>query len=368
VCCDDCNSALSPIERAFCDALAHLTAFVGVVRGDGDLVPATKVSDPKHGSVKVWGGLPQSIPVKREFSRIVDGRTHFQVSGSDPDATARHLAHLLREHRKTPDDLAAGNGVTLDASESRAFPSPFEFSIDLFSDPRHARVVTKIALEILSHHRPEAGRRRELEAVAQYVRYGKTRIDVQPDWATHGPLSTPRPPFHSCEVWSAGRHLIARVVLFGALSFTASLTQEWAGEPVTVIHVIDPVNGAMLLDAASNDGWKLPPAWPTRPASATEWQAHLTRLAEYLHRRMLDVTAAAAAKNLTTEWIASLNGRAPTLQDFHSLQERIDAEVAFLNKRQDETTPLDRAALLEKVRTQYALLEQRFGPVKPKRP
>lgn len=366
VCCDDCNNALSAVERTFCHALADLTALVGVLRGDREQAPPTEVSDPKHGTVRMWGGYPQSIPAKMKFSRVENGRTHFQVSGSDPDATARQLAHLLRRYRKTPDDLASGNGITLDASETRAFSGPIQFSIDLFSDPRHARVVTKIALEILAHHHPEAARRAELEPVARYVRYGGPPADVRADWATQGPLGMPCPPFHSCEVWTAGRYMIARVVLYGAFAFTASLSDEWKGQPVTALHAVDPVNGQLLLNAASNNGWELPVEWPSRGAEAADWQSHVRRLNECLQRRMLDVTSAATAKDITAEWIADLGGRPPSLRDFQSLQERVAAEIDFLNKRQDETTPLDRAVLLEKVRTQYILLERQFGPVKPK--
>ena len=80
------------------------------------------------------------------------------------------------------------------------------------------------------------------------------------------------------------------------------------------------------------------------------------------------MTTAATAKNMTAEWLAEIVGRAPDVRDFARLQERIDSEIAFLNRRADETTPMDRAKLLEKVREQFALLEKEHGVVKPKKP
>src|SRR5258708_4593557 len=69
VCCTDCNNGLAPVERTFCEALSQLTAMVGVVRGDDEQAPAVRVTDPKHGTVDIWGGHPQSIAASMRFSR-----------------------------------------------------------------------------------------------------------------------------------------------------------------------------------------------------------------------------------------------------------------------------------------------------------
>jgi hypothetical protein len=368
VCCTDCNNALSPLERTFCEALADLTAMIGVLRGDGEESPPMRVVDPKHGGIDLWGGHPRSVATGMRLSRVEDGAIRFQVSGLDHDAAALMLAHVLRSGRKTPDDLVAGNGVTLNSSETSAFPGPIEFTVDLYHHPHHARVVAKIALEMLSHHRPELSRRSELHAVARYIRRGDADLDVQPDWATRSPSGEPRAPFHSCEVWSAGRYLLAKVVLYGAFAFTASLSTEWEGGPITAVHVLDPVNGKVLLDSASEEEGPMPLGWPSRAVDATNYQTHASGLAAFLGRRMRDVTAKAVAKNIMNEWLAEIVGRPPDGRDFARLQDRVESEIAFLNKRQDQTISIDRTKLLEKVREQFAILEKEHGVVTPRKP
>lgn len=62
VCCDLCNNGFRPIEGAFCDALADLTALVGVVRGERWQAPHSK--GPALSS-------PPSQRIKRSRSAVV---------------------------------------------------------------------------------------------------------------------------------------------------------------------------------------------------------------------------------------------------------------------------------------------------------
>ncbi len=361
ICCWDCNSAISAIEKSLCDALRGVTAMAGVQTGRGRKAPPLRMTDPQHGLTEVWGGHPTIMGTPPAVRPPEGGQVRFHFSATDLDSAALQTAHLLRRFGKTPDDLEAGKVVTFTGAERITFLDRFEFDGSI-SLPEHLRVFAKAALELLALHRPLLALRPELRDAAAFVRFGGPEVDVGWDATTEGPLGVVRPLWHSCEVWSAGANLIGKVVLFGAYPFTVSLTTKWQGEPVTAVHAVDPVAGRVLLNAASSEDGPLPRGWPNRVADLDALQLRLNELARALDARMHDVTVKRCSKDLMERWRREIGGREPCPQDFVRLQTLVDEECERLRSRRTETAPLSTPDLFRLVRQHFERLEREHGP------
>ncbi len=365
ICCSECNNAISPFEKGLCDALRGLTAMAGVRTGRGKRSPPLRVVDPQHGPVDAWGGHPTFLGAPPDVRPAQDGQTRFHLHGGDIHTVARDVAHLLRRFGKTPDDLEAGKGVVFAGTESITFlQNGFEFDGSLDLD-QHARVFVKMPLELLAVCRPLLARRPELRVAATFSRYGTSPADVSADTMTLGPLGgCARPFWHSCEVWSAGTNLIGKVVLFGAYPVSVALSAEWRGEPVTAVHVVDPVTGRVHLHGASSEDGPLPAGWPMRGADLDVFQAHMNELGRALRSRMREVTIKASAKALMRQWVEGLNGRTPGNEDVAHLNKLIEDEGTRLRSRRSESAPLNTADLLRRVREEYERMERVHGPAR----
>lgn len=362
ICCSGCNNAVSGIENGLCRVLRGLTAMAGVRTGRGKKAPSLLMADPQHGPLEAWGGHPKFLGTPPKVQPRHDGQVRFKIFAADLDSAAFDMAHLLRRLGKTPDDLEAGRLVTLTASERITFlDHPWEFDAS-FDVDEHARVFVKMALELLAVHRPVLARRPELRDLAAFVRSGAGSVNVSADTMTPGPLGTMRPFWRSCEVWSAGRDLIAKVALFGAYSVSVALTPEWRGEPVTAAQVVDPVAGQVLFDGAFSAEGPLPSGWPERGLDLAAYQVRMTELARALDARMREVTAKTSAKALMETWTADLRGRAPSPEDFARLETLVEEKCERLRGRRSETVPIDTADLFRRVRHHYERLEREHGP------
>jgi hypothetical protein len=336
----------------------------GIRTGRGKKAPSLQVTDPQHGALEGWGGHPTFVGMPPTVLPPEDGRARFKVSAVDLDSAAFDMAQLLRRLGKTPDDLETGNLVTLAASDRITFlDHPWEFDASIDVD-EHARVFVKMALELLAVHRPELARRPEFRDAVAFVRFGAGSVDVRADTMTAGPLGTVRPFWHSCEVWSAGSNLIAKMTLFGAYPVSVALTGEWGGAPVTAAHAVDPVAGRVLFDGASSDEGVLPTGWPNRGLDPDVFQVRMDELARALGARMREVTAKTSAKALMEKWTLDLGGREPSLEDFARLEALVERERARLRGRRPEAAPVDAADLLRRVRQQYENLGREHGPAK----
>jgi hypothetical protein len=105
-----------------------------------------------------------------------------------------------------------------------------------------------MALELLEHLRPSASQHRSLEKARSFACYNDFHVDFVADHMSVGSGLLDQAPTpvcgHAVEVWSHRTTLMARVILFGQLKVTATLTTSWDGPAVTLLHVLDPCSPA----------------------------------------------------------------------------------------------------------------------------
>jgi hypothetical protein len=363
-CCSLCNNAIGSTEKALCEALRGLTAMVGVRRGDRRPAPSVRVEDALQGPLDVWGGVPKAVAQAPNV--VAKGDNHIDFAGAAPDirTLARQFANLLRRFGKTPEALERGEGISFQAAAHVGFADNVEFNV-VVGSPEHMRAIAKMPVELLAVHAPDLVTRPELRRALAFVRNGTPELEVFGDAGTAGLLPAPvRPPLHLCEVWSAGPHVIGRLVLYGAYPFTLPLTGLWTGPPFQAIHVVDPVNGQVLADAAEYADGPLPAGWPNRSEDPALHDLYLDRFNTWFAERMASVTADEVGKRVKLEWVRSLAGREPDEADLLRLGQRFKAERDRHAARHEEFSPVDKAQFLRLVRDEFERLAAADDPRK----
>ena len=359
-CCSDCNTAISPSENRLVQALRFVTAMVGVRRGDRRLAPHARVADATQGPIDVWGGIPK--PVEQAPERVDgEGYTEFRGSAPDPVSLARQMAHVLRRVGKTPEDLEQGTGVSVGATQHSWFASGVT-DVVVGDCVEHFRAFAKMPFELLAVRAPELAQRPELKPSARFIRDGEPHLAVRFDGVTLGPAGRVlRPPLHSCEVWTSGAYVIGRVVLFGAFPVTVPLAHVWHGSRFTAVHVVDPVEGRVLLDHAEVRDGPLPEGWPGQREDGFERAQHIQRLMEHLHAAMKAATERESRRRVEAAWHSELNGRAPSATDLNTLDDMLRDDRERRARRQDEVRPVDTAEFTRLVRSEYERLREDDG-------
>jgi hypothetical protein len=159
------------------------------------------------------------------------------------------VAEQMWKHGLAPESL--DDGTLRIEPQKNPMPTnlgvrPVEVVVEL-GNRAHLRVFVKTALELLGTRCPLEARGQALRAARGFARYNEGDINFKADGASAGSglLARIGQKFrvgHSVEVWSCRHHLLARLVFFGQLVFTGSLTAKWDGGAVSLAHVLDPRN------------------------------------------------------------------------------------------------------------------------------
>lgn len=244
ICCDDCNNAMSPLERLLHEALRDSFASVGATNEDGE---------------------PISVRIKfegREFV-LADGYAVMDASGSRFDKESKSIVSPLptglgqQAEKISKIFLAQGLG-TDDVSKLNLSPGdpgpelpvgPTLSEHDLkIGTVEHHRVFVKMALELLAYHRHDLAMRSELCEARRFVRHGEGVFRGKPDRRSPGsgllPDSGLPEVLNAIEAWSCKATVFFRVVFLGPLVFTGTLCTNWAGEQFRAIYAFDACDSA----------------------------------------------------------------------------------------------------------------------------
>lgn len=309
--CPDCNRAVGADERELCESLRFFTGSLGIRQGDNDVAPAAKWDAPDLGTVTVQKGAIEPKEIQAVVTEEIEGKLHFQVSGNpDINKIALRLAHLLRQYRKTPDDLL-NDGAVVRLARTYSFRPALQSTINL-GEPAHQRAIAKMALELLAVNEPSLARGRELAAFRSAI-LNKGTVDAVLDLHTNGSglLPASLPPFaHTVEVWSAGTQLAGRVCLCGFFPFTIALSSEWRGGPLMVAYAVDPVGSVSVVDCKQRRDGALPAGWPQRPPqNGEEVQRQAQVFLDSFHALVNEQSVGHATKQLVQQWKESLRDK-----------------------------------------------------------
>lgn len=237
--CNDCNNSLSNIEGEICLRLASTGALVGARRGDRKHI-STVV---EHADSK-W---------RTENGRMDELAGPPRERGSVNPLPARHedqvalIAEALRSRRLPAEALIDGrltivqeaDGPPVDAEQTQ----PIEISY-MWGDAVSRRVMIKIAVELLAHVHPSAARLPDLERARRFARYGEgqemdfpARIDIMTNGAGIPPVDAMW--FHGIDVWTSGRKLNYRIVLFSLIRWVGTITGSWTGPMISASYTFD---------------------------------------------------------------------------------------------------------------------------------
>jgi hypothetical protein len=244
ICCATCNTDTSKSERVLCEDLRAITGAFGVIRGDGDLAPPVIVDLPGRGKMTLSRGMLNAKGVQRTLSER-DGHPHLEARVSDLMKAVDVAAHSVRATGRSAEDIGKRVLITVNAAP-RVKLDAGDFPIR-FGGPSQSRAVSKMALEVLAFHRPKLARRSELADLRQWVRHGKGSVDIMLDlWTPSFNIAEFTEMAHAVEVASMGPYLLGRVVLFGELHFTLTMSALWSAHPIACGYSVDPLTGADL--------------------------------------------------------------------------------------------------------------------------
>lgn len=238
--CDECNNSFSDIEGEVCRRLAGMGALVGARRGD-----RTHVSTVVEHDGSKWrtedGRMYELAGPPRDKGRIIPlpARYEDQVATIGAALCSRHLP---------PEAMLDGRFAI--EPEAEALPvepqqqrEPVECNVD-WGDAVSKRVMIKIAVELLAYFDSEAARLPEVERARRFARYGdghEMDFRVGPDTTTNGAGISHVDAlwFHGMDVWSSGRKLNYRLVLFSHICLVGTITGNWTGPTISASYTFD---------------------------------------------------------------------------------------------------------------------------------
>lgn len=302
--CTSCNHGTQPFEDRLHRTFHPIAAVMGAVKGNNSLTSPARIPFGEGGVAEVRAGVVNTVR-SDPASQLVGDEVVTTYLGSDTKRMVSEYVNRMFREGITPDDVSSGRvRVEIDRP---ARPPVTRVELTHSVDESSPALV-KMAVELIAYHSRALAMAEALTDARAFARHGKPVFEgivLEPDLMIRGPLAeTPEPRFaNAVEVWTATREsvprLVARVTLYGFVTFTFLLSDRWDAQTFATYYVVDPLDPTVRVESSLELGLDVP--WDSRwehrrNASPAELATRNAEFSSLLNEHVAKIVPAAAPK------------------------------------------------------------------------